>query len=565
MKLAPALLVLCGVGGLFWYFLFFDFRGLSHAKGMEQAQIAREIARGNGFSTKMIRPLSLWYFAHNERDLPTDPMPETYHAPLNCLVNAALFRATHVPLIMMIQDSVFGADQVIAALSAVFFLGAVGISHMVARRLFDEWVALVGCGLLLVSQQFWRFCGSGLPQMLMLLIFSGCAYTQVRALEARQGHRHPTLWIAASGALFGLLALAHALTIWIFLGALIFACFVFRPFWRNGLVMLTGFAVVYFPWLFRNYLVSNDVCGLSAYSLFCQIEGSNSEIMRALQFSLHDFTPLVFRTKIQNQLILQFGQLYKLLGQNVLAPAFFLALMQIIDETKTALYRWCVLLMWSMAALGMAVFGLEEKGLMANDLHVLFIPLMVFYGLGFVREHWSNLRIRSRFAQLAFVPSLYCLSALPLISSILDREKARFHWPPYVPPCIAVFREWTGANEIIASDIPWAVAWYADRKSLWLPATQKDFITLNDYEKLGGKTVGIYLTPVTGDLPLMDGLLKAEYKDWAGFVMRRPVTQLFPLRHACVLPVDGGCVYYGDRLHSTKETDAAIARIRLVK
>ena len=238
--------------------------------------------------------------------------------------------------------------------------------------------------------------------------------------------------------------------------------------------------------------------GLSAYSLFYQIEGSESEIMRALQFSLHDFTPLVFRTKIQNQLILQFGQLYKLLGQNVLAPAFFLALMQIIDLTKTALYRWCVLLMWSMAALGMAVFGLEEKGLMANDLHVLFIPLMVFYGLGFVREHWSNLHIRSRFAQLAFVPSLYCLSALPLISSILDREKARFHWPPYVPPCIAVFREWTGANEIIASDIPWAVAWYADRKSLWLPATQKDFITLNDYEKLGGKTVGIYLTPVRG-------------------------------------------------------------------
>ena len=103
---------------------------------MEQAQIAREIARGNGFSTKMIRPLSLWYFAHNERDLPTDPMPETYHAPLNTFINAAFFRATHVPLIMMIQDSVFWGGSVIAALSAVFFLGAVGISHRVRANTF---------------------------------------------------------------------------------------------------------------------------------------------------------------------------------------------------------------------------------------------------------------------------------------------------------------------------------------------------------------------------------------------------------------------------------------------
>ena len=40
---------------------------------------------------------------------------------------------------------------------------------------------------------------------------------------------------------------------------------------------------------------------------------------------------------------------------------------------------------------------------------------------------------------------------------------------------------WTTEKEIIASDRPWAVAWYADRKSLWLPMTVKDFLELNDY------------------------------------------------------------------------------------
>ena len=38
-----------------WFFyLLVDFKGLSHAKGMDQAQIAREIARGGNFLTKNI-------------------------------------------------------------------------------------------------------------------------------------------------------------------------------------------------------------------------------------------------------------------------------------------------------------------------------------------------------------------------------------------------------------------------------------------------------------------------------------------------------------------------------
>ena len=39
--------------------LFFTFKGLSAPRGMEQAQIGREIARGNGYTTKVIRPVAL--------------------------------------------------------------------------------------------------------------------------------------------------------------------------------------------------------------------------------------------------------------------------------------------------------------------------------------------------------------------------------------------------------------------------------------------------------------------------------------------------------------------------
>src|SRR6476661_312477 len=36
-----------------------NFCGLSHAKGMEQAVIARELSRGNGFTTTVIKPAAI--------------------------------------------------------------------------------------------------------------------------------------------------------------------------------------------------------------------------------------------------------------------------------------------------------------------------------------------------------------------------------------------------------------------------------------------------------------------------------------------------------------------------
>ena len=50
--------------------LFTLFRGLNSPNAMDQAQIAREIARGNGFATKFIRPV-----AYNQAKPKNKPSP----------------------------------------------------------------------------------------------------------------------------------------------------------------------------------------------------------------------------------------------------------------------------------------------------------------------------------------------------------------------------------------------------------------------------------------------------------------------------------------------------------
>jgi hypothetical protein len=52
-------LTIVGVGALALAYLFIEFKGLSAADGIDQAQIARELAAGRGFSTKCLRPLAI--------------------------------------------------------------------------------------------------------------------------------------------------------------------------------------------------------------------------------------------------------------------------------------------------------------------------------------------------------------------------------------------------------------------------------------------------------------------------------------------------------------------------
>jgi hypothetical protein len=99
------------------------------------------------------------------------------------------------------------------------------------------------------------------------------------------------------------------------------------------------------------------------------------------------------------------------------------------------------------------------------------------------------------------------------------------------------------------------VAWYADRKSLWLPNSLRDWGQLYDYENLKSPIVGLYLTPVTGNQPFISGIAKGEFKEWAPFITRTANLRDFPLKAVTPLPIDGECIYYSDRDRWTNRED----------
>ena len=93
------ILIILTLGNLFVFF-----QGLNSPQAMDQAQISREIARGNGFTTKMIRPVAYYQAKKEERrSVSLLGFEDTYHSPLNPLCIALQCRTTffirHAPFL----------------------------------------------------------------------------------------------------------------------------------------------------------------------------------------------------------------------------------------------------------------------------------------------------------------------------------------------------------------------------------------------------------------------------------------------------------------------------------
>lgn len=552
-----AVLVVLGICLLYYTH---EFRGLATSQAMDQAQMGREMARGHLWHTKFLRPRALGELQSHGKNVAQKIWVDTYNAPLPPLVNAFTLFPIKSQLSVVTRDANYIGDKAIVLVAMAFFLASVVLLFFIARRLFDRRLALLACALVLICDTIWQYSLSGLPQMLLLFLFNGTTYFLVRAVQAEyRGGSRVGVWLALSGVGFGLLALTHALTIWIFVAAFIYCVFFFRPRGWTAMIVLVAFVIVYTPWLLRNYIVCGQPGGVAIYSVLDSLRHSEAGWMRRIGLDVAGITPSFVRNKITANLILQFGRIFQYLGWSVVASMFFVSLLHRFRRTETAAIRWLILSMWAGAVLGMATFGIsEEQDLAANQLHLLFIPLMTCYGLAFLLVLWKRLEINARIARIGFLVVLFVLCGWPMITTmLLTPQKGSIRWPPYMPPYISVLNIWMKPNEITASDMPWAVAWYADRPAVWLPENVHVFTDLSDYEVLGAPVNGLYLTSVSGGQNTLDDILKGEYKDWADVILKSINLQQFPLKWATVLGPD--CIFLSDH-DRQKETSGSAPR-----
>ena len=520
--------------------LFVLFKGLNSPQAMDQAQISREIARGHGFTTKMIRPVAYDQAQRaQKRSISLVGFQDTYHSPLNPLLNAAVLKIIGADKPnswqMGANEMVFPLDRVIATVSTLFFLLAIGVNYLLIARIFDAKIAGVCAILMLFCDSFWNYSLSGLPQMLMLLLFSSALYFAYRAVEATTEGRLAMTPALIAGVFFTLLALTHWMTVWIALGYIIFAAVAFRPRGVIGITILVLLIIAGIGPILRNQSITGSPFGTAFLTVYNGLSNSGeAAVMRTADL---ESEPLVIDgliAKILRTTLMQSMDIIPLLGGIIVAPLFFLSLLHPFKRASISSFRWAILVMWILAAFGLAIFGISKDPLDPNQIHLLFAPIMTAYGLAFVSILWSRLDFVASTPMLRNVHYFLIVGicALPLVLALPMKVRVGMHlrdrggvpnWPPYYAPALnsktAGIRGWTTDDEVIFSDQPWAVAWYADRLSIWLPPTYAGF------EKL--ETIANDLqTPVTGILisPCSHGLgslteVANQYKDFTFMVL----------------------------------------------
>ncbi len=568
--------------------LFALFKGLNAPKAMEQAQIAREIARGNGFSTKMVSPAAYDMASKGFTEtVELKNFKDTYHAPLNPLVNSVVLRLIGANdssnWQMREKEMVFALDRVIAAISTLFFLMSIAVTYLLVTRIFDPKIAGVTAILMLFSQTFWDFSLSGLPQMLMLLLFTSALYFIYRAVEAQAEGRLPFVPALIAGVFLTLLALTHWMTVWIALGYVIFAAVAFRPRGVIGAAVIVLIILASVGPMLRAYRITDSPFGAAFLTLYNGVgSGAEDMVMRS-----HDLTEAPAVTdglvmKIVRTTLLQTMDIIPLLGGIVVAPLFFLSLLHPFKRAPIANFRWVILLMWVTAAIGLSFYGVTSEGLDPNQLHLLFAPIMAAYGIAFVSILWSRLPVLNGAPFLRnfhlYVVVLVCampmIITLPrqVINGMNMRDSGGLpHWPPYYAPALNIgLKKVVKENEIVVADQPWAVAWYADRVSLWLPTTPKGF---EKFETIAADSqtplTGILISPVSNQLGSIAEIYQ-QYQDFTSLVIdgrtyattsgmrtfdKDPKLESIAKRYPYPLPLFGvDMIFYGDRaVRSTSE------------
>ncbi|RYD37627.1 MAG: hypothetical protein EOP86_02985 [Verrucomicrobiaceae bacterium] len=538
--------------GLTAYFLGLDFRGLSTARGIEQAQVAREIADGHGISTRSIRPIAWRQVEKKVKEdqgpaaaLDLRSIPDTYFSPLGPMLNSLVLGTARSSWELGEKQAIYTPDYLIAGTSMVFLLASIGISYLLISRIFDTRIGGVTALLMLFSELLWRFSQTGLPQMLMLFLFSFGTYFLYKAIEAQAAGRKVYLWIALTGGFFGLLAMSHWLTLWIFIGLVIFSAVYFNPRGVQAAILLGIVGGITMIWMILNQRSSGHMLGAAQYTFFGGLGGTSSEeaLFRDLDQTAGGLNFQGFLRRSVGNSLAQITDLYGYLGGIVAAPLFFLSLLHPFRRREIADFRWVILGMWFFAVIGMTLYGLKPIGKEvtdSNNLHILFIPLMTGYGLAFLSVLWNRLNlpiqyvvVRNGHFILAVLISILPFS-LKLVPSLFDLSRIdsqlKVQYPNYVPQLIKGYADKVKLEEIIVSDIPWAVAWYGNRTSIWLPKSRKQLQTLIDLGKEKGQSINSILLSPEVLWTEMRSVSQpgSEYFDWRRYIMFYGVMGLLP-------------------------------------
>ena len=508
-----------------------QFHGLRDREAMDAAQLARNLARGKGYVTQNLRPVDLAYLNAIYQNTPArkplsqgrNAIPELWMPPVYPALIAPLFSmisprvdvaeamkkmdlGPQIPknfrqldqLCDVTRRQALSMDRLLVAVGWASFVVGLALVYVFARELFDHRVALTCVFLYLFCDPLLDCAIAGVPHGFMGVLFLLVTYGLYKA-EKWQTAKKPPVWVYGALAVSALALGVGILTRYAFAAVLVpmlvYVGVSFRAYeWKPKVALCAGVVLLLLaPWMARNWNVSQTAFGLSwvefheGVQLNATTEIAPGQLERS--YEVPGFTrvrPLVRKAMINLRGI--YENPVRSLGGNYLIVFFLASLLHRFRQDEV--FRLRRLVFWSLLG---CVLWLSVVGPPSRDFLTIFLPMILIYGTAFFYVMFERLQFRTRLLRFGMVGLFVGANILPFAFTLLPPPPVS-PYPPYDSGRVSVLNGAFRPEEVLASDIPWAVSWYADRGTVWLPFGKTDYENLDVYAHV---ISGVYLTPET--------------------------------------------------------------------
>ncbi|MDR0994597.1 MAG: glycosyltransferase family 39 protein [Verrucomicrobiota bacterium] len=520
-------------------YTFSTFQGLKDPLAMEEAQLACNVANGQGWSTKTIRPLSMWKVAgHTDGDARLEAHPDLLHPPVWPTLLAGMMKMLETsPSGERSAVYVLPRDYVPVVFNHFFVLLSALLIWLIGRKLFDVRVGTLSGIAFLISDVIWRQSTLGNDFSAAMCFVLASVYAALWAAELPRGWNP----VESQGPLWRwLLPLmaASCFTALAFLtryGAgcvLILLFFYFgvsrrRHSWAKACLYVGLVLLWILPWVVRNLHVSGQPFGLVGYEM---LYGTYLFPGDALARSIHPVMPdagaMVYavQLKMVGNLRAFAAEGFGMGSAGILSGLFVAMYLHRFVRHASRTLRWCLVPTVVVLVLLASAFGPGSLSTL-----MVFWPLAIPYAWAFFLILLDRLQFEYRVFAVFSITLVMFLTGLPLLMNVLP-PRTGLPYPPYYHGYASWVASMVEEEECLSTDIPWATAWYGAKRSILLP---KDIDGFHEIDRKFIRIPLAYFTTVTRDKPWVRGLadpIAPEYS-WYRVFSSGNVPGNFPLVH----------------------------------
>ncbi|KJS15188.1 MAG: hypothetical protein VR69_14985 [Peptococcaceae bacterium BRH_c4b] len=446
-----AVLAVTLIAAAVWYLHYKQyFTGLTLNDAMDYAGIARNVAEGEGFISQYVTPLGMVHHGV--------PQPDMWRAPF-------------WPLALAVFQKIFGfIDEASALGSGFFFVATAPLVFLLARRLFNNTVAVASVLLYVFSPQMLNYGISGMTESMsvffMVLVF-------LALLSPLTINRSGDVLL---GFVIGLFYLTRY-------NALLFLPFiaVYRAYqWPKGgfgpvLRVVLGFLLAASPWFIRNtVLFGNPLFSLQKYELAMFTETYPDYVMYVLPHEV-DLTGFLLNNtrEIIDKVVYswhEFVSMFATAGFWGVTPVIlilFLLPLYWFDK-RAAAFKALVAVLFAVQLAALLVIHFIPR------LFIIFTPLIIIAGVGsffallnFLADFSKNIS-RRRELKLIIGSGVIIITGAFALWNYFDNqprvtEKAMFPLP------IAALTGTTAVGDLVMTNEGHVVSWYGNRYAVKIP------------------------------------------------------------------------------------------------